>query len=260
MPSHFSTLGMAVDGEDELLQLAEAIGPLAQPVGFDGGTYFHWHDPSGAELWLQVNADNEFTGISPHFAGQSRVIVRLAHRVRAADAGPFDGGFYAWADPAGESDDADTPDVQGVYPMVVDSPEFARLAPLDLPVTVPMQIAAFAHEVEAYDTEADFDAAQTSEGADGPRMAAESFIPSGLFHPDGGQTSLPEARVILNGRVLSSERRTNVFTKQPFVTALVQTVGGTYDAVIDVSLLDRAPKVGGILSGSFWLSGRVVID
>ena len=64
MPSHFSTLGMAVDGEDELLQLAEAIGPLAQPVGFDGGTYFHWHDPSGAELWLQVNADNEFTGIS----------------------------------------------------------------------------------------------------------------------------------------------------------------------------------------------------
>ena len=260
MPSHFSTLGMAVDGEDELLQLAEVIGPLAQPVGFDGGTYFHWHDPSGAELWLQVNADNEFTGISPHFAGQSRVIVRLAHRVRAADAGPFDGGFYAWADPAGESDDADTPDVQGVYPMVVDSPEFARLAPLDLPATVPMQIAAFAHEVEAYDTEADFDAAQRSEGADGPRMAAESFIPSGLFHPDGGETSLPEARVIMNGRVLSSERRTNVFTKQPFVTALVQTVGGTYDAVIDVSLLDRAPKVGGILSGSFWLSGRVVID
>ena len=260
MPSHFSTLGMAVVGEDELLQLAEVIGPLAQPVGFDGGTYFHWHDPSGAELWLQVNADNEFTGISPHFAGQSRVIVRLAHRVRAADAGPFDGGFYAWADPAGESDDADTPDVQGVYPMVVDSPEFARLAPLDLPATVPMQIAAFAHEVEAYDTEADFDAAQRSEGADGPRMAAESFIPSGLFHPDGGETSLPEARVIMNGRVLSSERRTNVFTKQPFVTALVQTVGGTYDAVIDVSLLDRAPKVGGILSGSFWLSGRVVID
>jgi len=141
--------------------------------------------------------------------------------------------------------------------MVVDSPEFARLAPLDLPVTVPMQIAAFAHEVECYDTEDDFNASQS---ADGPRMAPESFIPSGLFHPDGGETSLPEARVIMNGRVLSAERRTNVFTKQPFVTALVQTVGGTYDAVIDVSLLDRAPKVGGILSGSFWLSGRVVID
>ena len=257
MPSHFSTLGMAVDSEEELVQLAEAVGPFATPVGFDGGTYFHWHDPSGAELWLQVNAANEFAGVTPHFAGQSRVIVRLAHRVRPADAGPFDGGFYAWADPAGESDGADTADVEGVYPMVVDSPEFARLAPLDLPVTVPMQIAAFAHEVECYDTEADFDASQSP---DGPRMAAESFIPSGLFHPDGGATSLPEARVIMNGRVLSSERRTNVFTKQPFVTALVQTVGGTYDAVIDVSLLDRALKVGGILSGSFWLSGRVVIE
>lgn len=255
MPSHFSTLGMAVDGEGELLQLAEAVGPLADPVPFDGGTYYHWRDGSGAELWLQVNAANEFVGVAPHFAGRSRVIVRLVRRVRPADAGPFDGGFYAWADPAAETDVDPDPD-GGLYPFVFDSPEFARLAPLDLPVSVPMQVAAFAHEVEAYDTEADFLATQPA----GMPMAAEAFVPSGLFHPDGADVALPEARAVLSGRVLSAERLTNTFTGRPFLTALVQSLGGTYDVVIDVALLDRAPQVGGVLSGSFWLSGRVVID
>ena len=67
--------------------------------------------------------------------------------------------------------------------MVIDSPEFARLTPLGLPATVPMQIAAFAHEIEVFDTEADFDAAQDPAG---PHMAAESFVPSGLLRPYGG--------------------------------------------------------------------------
>ena len=130
MPSHFSTLGMPVGSEAELLALAEAVGPLASPIGFAGGTYFHWQDASRAELWLQVNEANEFTGVSPHFAGASRVIVRLASRVRPPDAGPFDGGFYAWADPDGEREgerpgsgeqgtgesETGAPGVEGLYP------------------------------------------------------------------------------------------------------------------------------------------------
>jgi hypothetical protein len=257
VPSHYSTIGLPVADEAELVRLAEAVGPLADPIGFDGGVYYPWRDASGAELWLQVNSANEFVGVQPHFAGTGRVVMRLAHRVRPPDAGPFDGGFYGWADPHGDSEGETAGDTPAGVPMVVDSPEFARLTPLDLPATVPMQIAAFAHEVEVFDTEADFDAAQDSAG---PHMAAESFVPSGLFRPDGGPETLPEARAILTGRVLSSERRTNAHSNAPFVTVLVQCLGGTYDVVIDPALLDYPPTVGGILSGSFWLSGKVAAE
>ena len=255
MASHFSTLGMPLAGEEDFAALAQRAGPLAQAIGLANGAYFHWSDASGAELWLQVNDANEFTGMNPHFRGRGRVLTRLVSRVRPENAGPFDGGFYAWADPEADKE-TQNPDVMGLYPFVFDSPEFARLLPLDLPISVPMQIAAFAHEVETYDSVADFDAAQTGEA----KLAAVCFIPSGLFRPDGTAETLPEARAVIAGTVLSSERRTNGLTGREFFAVLVQSHGGTFDCVIDLDLLAEAPRVGGILTGSVWLSGRVVVE
>ena len=38
----------------------------------------------------------------------------------------------------------------------------------------------------------------------------------------------------------------------------VQGVGGAYDVVVDSNLLPGVPKIGGVISGSFWLSGRII--
>lgn len=255
MASHFSTLGMPLAGEEDFAALAQRAGPLAQPIGLANGAYFHWSDSSGAELWLQVNGANEFTGMNPHFTGPGRVLTRLVARVRPEKAGEFDGGFYAWADPDADKETPSASDA-GLYPFVFDSPEFARLAPLDLPISLPMQIAAFAHEVEAYETAEDFEAAQVGES----KLAAVCFIPSGLFRPDGTEETLPEARAIIAGTVLAAERRTNGLTGRDFFTVLVQSHGGTFDCVVDPALLAELPPVGGVLAGSFWLSGRVVVE
>ncbi|MGL6073798.1 MAG: hypothetical protein ACRC8S_06510 [Fimbriiglobus sp.] len=256
MASHFSSIGFPITTEQELIRLADAIGPLAVGIPCDEGTYFHWHDPSGAEVWLQQNRDDEFLGVNPHFAGNSRLAVRLVNRVKSQQHASMDGSFYAWLDPEAAIEGEATNDQQGLYPFVFDSPEFCRLAPLELPITIPMQICGVAIEVEVFADEASFMASQ----GDGPKFASRAFFPAGLFHPDGTETPLPEARVIMTGIVLSGERRLNTYTNAPFYAVELETLGGSYDLAIDISLLPQAPHPGNILTGSFWLSGRVILD
>jgi hypothetical protein len=58
--------------------------------------------------------------------------------------------------------------------------------------------------------------------------------------------------------VLAADEKVNVLTGRAFYWALVETLGGAYDVVIDSRGLSGVPAVGGVLSGSFWLSGRII--
>jgi hypothetical protein len=42
-----------------------------------------------------------------------------------------------------------------------------------------------------------------------------------------------------------------------FIYCSVRTLSAILDVVIDTTLLPRAPSVGHLVSGSFWLSGQV---
>lgn len=44
-------------------------------ISIDRGAYVRWTPGHGVEMWVQINADNQRIGVSPHFAGQSRVEV-----------------------------------------------------------------------------------------------------------------------------------------------------------------------------------------
>ncbi len=89
------------------------------------------------------------------------------------------------------------------------------------------------------------------------KFASQSFIPSGLFKsPD--DDSPPRAEAFFTGHVLEAERRTNALTEMDFIWCLVETLGGVFDVVIDPQLLPEVPRVGGVIQGSFWLSGRIL--
>jgi hypothetical protein len=244
--SHFSTIGLSVDSEQAMYDLANRVGPLAEPLEAGDGVYFRWADPSGAELWLQSRG-NDLLGMNPHFSGKSAVRVKLTARVDTGSPSPLDGTFHGWADPS-EGDGA-----SGAYPFVFDAPDARLHDGLTLPAVVRVQVAAFTHEVEAFDSPEAHAASQDSE----PKFASKSFIPSGLFTPQGESTP-PRATAILTGQVLEAERRTNHLTGMPFYWVLVETYGGVYDVVIGPDLLSDAPKAGGVVSGSFWLTGRIL--
>lgn len=248
MPSHLSSIGFPVERPEDLGELAEQVGPKASALAVKDGTYFRWTGSGGEELWLQVNADRELIGINPHFDGQSRIRVGVTARVSRKRDSELDGAFHAWASP-GEKP------AEGEYPFIFDTPEAASYLDLEVPSIVEAQITAFAHELSLFASEEEQAAAEIG---DGLKLAARSFIPSGLFVDKGQEGAEPAAEAILTGQILQVELRTNELTGKSFWWAIVDTLGGQFDVVVDPVLVEREPVVGGFLSGSFWLSGRLI--
>ncbi len=246
MTSHFSSIGFPVSTTGDLADLAQRVAEDTQDHEVHAGRYLQWADASGAELWLQVDPDDELIGMAPHFRGPARLDVGLTARVHRDDDTVLDGAFHGWADPEGEVADS------GLYPFVFDAPDFRRHASLSTPAVVAVQVAAFAHEVRLFASLAAFEDSER----DVVRFASQAFVPSGLF----GVTSAagpPEALALITGHVVATERKQNALSRRWFRWALVESLGGPFDVVIDEDLLTDAPTVGGVVQGSFWLSGRI---
>lgn len=248
MPSHFSTIGFDVQTQEGFVALARQVAEQAQAIPAKPGQYLRWTGGSGEELWLQIDADGDLIGMNPHFGGASSVRVALQARVRRESDTALDGAFHGWADP-----EQDKPD-SGAYPFVFDVPDAATYSDLELPGIAKAQIAAFAHEITFHASPSAHSVSQADQEV---KFASQSFIPSGLFTPDGVTTQPPEAMAIFTGHVVQARVRKNAITGAPFYWALVDTLGGTYDVVVEQNLLAHVPSAGGVLSGSFWLSGRL---
>lgn len=248
MPSHLSTIGFEIRDEADFVRLAETIAPLAKVVPANHGRYLRWGEDDGEQLWLQVDEAGELIGMNPHFAGKSRVPVGITTTVRRADDSLLDGAFHAWASPPS------TDPEEGTYPFVFDVPDFAAYRDLAPPTLAEAQIAAFAHEIDCYDDATSFERSQSE---DEVRFASQSFIPSGLFSSEESDDGAP-AYAVINGHVLETAQRTNALTREAYWWILVDSLGGSFDVVVDPALLTTPPVVGGVVSGSFWLSGRLV--
>jgi hypothetical protein len=248
MPSQFSAVGFHVTSGEDLASLASSVADKADKISARGGQYLRWAPPSGEQLWLQLKPSGDAMGMNPHFAGKSVIPVALEARVARKTHTPLDGTFLAWANPTAGAETG------GDYPFAFDCPDAGTLADLPLPAVVVAQIAAFAQEVSVFDTEALYAASQAAQGMN---FESRSFIPSGLITPDGRPIDPPEPHALLVGVVVEAEERRNTVTGRPFWWALVETVGGTFDAVIDPDLLPTPPVAGNVLSGWFWLSGRL---
>lgn len=70
----------------------------------------------------------------------------------------------------------------------------------------------------------------------------------------------PDAcKAVLTGHVLKTELKVNEKTGHSFYWALVDTLHGQMDVVVDPYCYKiNPPKVGGVIYGAFWLSGRIM--
>jgi hypothetical protein len=247
MSNHFSTIGLSVRNQQEFVALAKQIAEMGEPLPVKRGQYLCWRSDSGAELWLQENPEGQIIGLNPHFTGTSNLQLALVHVVQRPQDTTLDGAFYAWAEP-----NKDNP-LHGTYPFVFDVPDFLLYPNLSLPLVVTAQIAAFARELQVYESETAYDRLQGGNF----HFASRSFIPSGLFTPAGEKREPLQAMAIFTGHVLQCEQKANELTGNAFYWLSVETLGGVYDVVVDPQLVPEAPPIGGIISGTFWLSGRL---
>jgi len=248
MPSHLSSIGFAVESAEELSKLVDRLSSKAEPISVKTGKYLRWTGAGGEELWLQLNSRRELVGMSPHFAGATRLRVGVVERVKRTGDTDLDGGFKVWAEPG------DDPH-EGAYPFVFDAPDAAVYADMDVPCVAQAQITAFAYQLSLFDSEEAYNASQA---ADSLHFASRSFVPSGMVTPDGKAGASPAAEAIFTGQILEAEPLMNSLSGSKFWRVVVDTLGGRYDVVADPVLVEKEPVVGGFLSGTFWLSGRLL--
>ena len=248
MPSQFSAIGFTVSSGEDLAALASRVAERADTINANAGDYLKWAPPSGEQLWLQLKKSGDAMGMNPHFEGKSSVRVAVEARVTREAHTPLDGTFLAWANPPAGAESG------GDYPFAFDCPDAGLHEALTLPVTLTAQIAAFAQTITVYESRESYDAAQAAQGL---TFGSRSFIPSGLISPSGEPVTPPESHALIAGEVLEAAERHNSVTGEPFWWALVDTIGGTFDVVIDPALLTHEITPGNVISGWFWLSGRL---
>jgi hypothetical protein len=247
MPSQFSSIGFTVSSGEDLAALASQVADKSERIATGAGEYLKWAPPSGEQLWLQITHTGDAMGMSAHFAGKSSIRLGVEARVARPSHTPLDGTFLAWANPpAGAATGGD-------YPFAFDCPDAATHLELALPAVVTAQVAAFAQQVSLFESARAYESSPASAGA-----ASRSFIPSGLISPAGEPVIPPESHALIAGHVLEAAPRVNAISGSHYWWALVDTLGGTFDVVIDPSLLANQPRAGNVLSGWFWLSGRLM--
>ncbi len=252
--SNLSDIGFPVRNEQDVNQMLMDIMKNLKTIPCPPrGYYFKFEDKSGAEIYMQTNDAQEIMGFNPAFVGKSQRKVGLT-KIIERDTSDLDGAFYAWANPTDE-------DVEhtGDYPFVFDVPDFRTKDNIELPKVLDIQLTAFAsNDFQVFSDKKDFDSTQNGE----PKVASKSFIPKGLFYVgENGEIvdiEPPQAHAILTGEIKDFELRTNEWTGEKFYWFLVETFGGEIDVVADSKLLEGEPSVGGILKGSFWLSGKIL--
>ena len=172
----------------------------------------------------------------------------LTKRIATPDGGPLDGVFYGWADPRGDNP------TTGQYPLIFHAPDFDAFDYLSLPVVREVQIAAFAHTLTAYATDAEYTEAQKTTY----RLAAECCIPTGTFPPKDNPDAPPAPYALYSGHVVRTKVLTNPATGLRFQWARIRTLGGELDVVADPATVEGTLAECGVATGTFWLTGRIV--
>ncbi len=251
--SNLSDIGFPTPDEQAINEMIMHVLEVAKPEKVEQhGFYLVYTDSSGAEIYLQGNFDQELIGFNPHFAGKSRRRVGLTAIIER-DSSALDGGYHAWANPTDEN-----VEISGEYPFVFDVPDFRRSEINEFPKVEEIQLTAFAsNDFQVFAGEEDYQNSQESE----LKYASKMFVPVGLFDFESknwDENNPPRPVGKFAGEIIEFELKTNELSGENFYWFLVETLGGETDVVVDPKYVPAEPKNGGIVSGTFWLSGRIL--
>ncbi len=279
LASHFGDIGFDVPSMDRYKELILTAKRSGQPIRCPHGAYVRWVPGNGVEMWVHFTRKPgspnqlEIAGAEPFFGGSSRVKFGLTQTMSKTEC-ELEGSFHGYVSPR-------TSDPQsGWYPLLVDVSDFDLVRDrIRAPSITDLQITAFPYQVDVYVNDSTFYSSQPGEvdhteqakkqkgalnlqqiadRAGSAKLAAESFIPSGLFNPGGTPKNPPKAEGIMAGHIEECNTLTNPFSGRQFYHMHVRTYAATVDVVCDPARLRSAPAPGNVLSGVFWFSGRLV--
>jgi hypothetical protein len=235
--SNLSDVGFPVKSNEDVNGLVELWAKDVKEFPCEKGSYLVFYDASGVEIYLQMDLRGELLGFNPFFAGKTKHEISISQLIER-DTSEMDGGYVASF-------------VDDETLFVFDSPNiFANR--FEYPKRCEIQLNAFAsNDLLAFESEEEFYASQLTD----TKIASKSFFPSGLHRE--GEDIPPQPHAIFAGEIKNFELKTNVTTGFNFYWLLVETLIGEIDVLADENLFKSEPKLGGIIRGSFWLTGKI---
>jgi len=213
-------------------------------VPSEHGAYLKVVIDDNIEFWLQfmkagiIARKPSLADVEFHFSSGNANPLRFDCWIEPKEN--LSGGAYVWNSAS-----------EGVsFPMVINMPDADLHTDLKNGDIINVQLACFSEGINLFDTKEEFEKAQ-------PEWSDEFFIPSGTFNPDGTKKK-STANAIFGGYILSAEKRVNSHTAKEYYHFTVRCQGIIFDVLADAAFIIKEPKIGGILSGSFWLSGKII--
>lgn len=245
MANHMTAVGFPVTSNAVFEHYAVITQLSSDPIPHAFGNYHRLPAGGGVELWLETSPDESLMQMNPHFFGPARMRVRIEGRVQTPRGNGTNNAFRGWALSDGDGEESDG------FPFVFDSPDFHLYDHVELPLIEEVQLAAFAETLEIFSDEAEF----SNANVDSLPYAVKSFVPLHNLTLRQGDPSVAYARI--SGRVIETKVIENQRTPNSFCWAKLETYCGEVDMVADPTLLSRPVVAGDIVSGLFWLSGRL---
>ena len=257
--SHYSAIGFpAIDSNDELNDLIrQALRTLAEneddteehsSEAEPSDNYMVYSDPSGAELWLGFSDDDSLLCAEPYFSGSLHTVGIDAVFPNGYDDGT--GSVQVWMN---GSEWKDGEWLGGDYPFVFDTPDLASFPEQSESTSCQIRLCAFAEAADIFADEAAFEAQQDREVP----LSSTFFTPLGMFQSSDGAENQAKASAWFIGTVRAAETRRNELSGNDFYCCLIETHGGTLQAVFPSDMLEHAPQTGNVISGKYWLTGRL---
>jgi hypothetical protein len=215
--STFAVAGFPVPDEEAFEALAgRAVREGASRPAGGGATLHEWADDTSGAGIVCVTRRRALECTKPVFRGAPGATLRAGRWIEDPEC--------PWCPVLGVDVLEDGAAVHPAFVAVLDLPAAARAVRPD--EVYPASLTLFAEKAGG-------------DLMDG--LATRAAIPTGMF---GGS----EARILISGEVLASERRTNALTGEPVGWARVASLGAEYDV-----LLPDPPAPGTVMQASGWL-------
>ena len=251
MSSHFACIGFPVQDVDAYWKLARRAAEEGErAAAADGSALARWAPGGDGETWAHVNPSGEVVGAVPFYS------TGLANRIAVIGTGDdpdeeMEGWIDGWLEPVEEGEP-----LSGAFPLRPDLLNYAvaRARLISFPTPQRVELVALAHEAELFDNEAGYARAP----GDVYRIPLGSFTSAAHFGADEDTEAVQESAALFSGRIVSAQAQVNPVTGARFWWIQVMPHGATLHVFADQETLGGEPATGRVLSGSFWMLGKLL--